>query len=93
MVDVYINKAKVDEAYKKYKKAILYMSCDLSIKCLCLPTVIENILISNGFHRVYDLIEADLSIIRNFGVKRRAILIDKLSEFFPVDFQEFSVCK
>lgn len=84
MIEVYINKAKVDEAYKKYKESMLYMSCDLPISCLCLPNVIEKILTANGFNRVYDLIKADLTVIRGLGVKRRLILQEKLIEFFPM---------
>ena len=72
VVDLDMAKLKADlkEKFKNYEKTIKYMLADAPIQVLCLPTAIENILLDNGFLRVYDLFDANFVEIKGLGVAR-----------------------
>jgi len=63
-------KKDLKEKFENYEKTIKYMLADAPIQVLCLPTAIENILLENGFLRVYDLFDANFVEIKGLGVTR-----------------------
>ena len=78
-----INK-KLLESLDNYRKTMSYMCGDAPIEVLCLPKVIETILISNGCLRVYDLFDRDLTEIKGMGCGRIRQLTARLDEFLPI---------
>lgn len=73
---------KKDLAY--YRKTLAYMAANVPIQVLVLPKVVEKLLISQGYIRVYDLICCDLTEIKGLGESRRNLLASRLDEFFTV---------
>jgi hypothetical protein len=77
-----------DEEVKKnlhhYRNVLSYMGADVPIQVLCLPNVIENILLRDGYVRVYDLINRNLAEIKGLGDTRLRQLTSRLDEFFTV---------
>lgn len=72
------------ESVERYHKNIYYMSADVPIEVLCLPKVIENILINEGWLRVYDLFNRDFTKIKGFGVTRIRDLTTRLDQFIAI---------
>lgn len=72
------------ESIEGYRKTISYMYGDAPIGVLCLPKVIESVLISNGCLRVYDLFDRDLTEIKGIGHSRIRDLTSRLDEFLAV---------
>lgn len=68
----------------KYDQLMNYMSADLPIESLCLPKQIEKILITNGFLRVYDILNTDLIKVKGLGKSRINLLTSRLNEFLSV---------
>ena len=76
-----------DESKKNllhYRNVLSYMGADVPIQVLCLPSVIEKILLRDGYVRVYDLINRNLSEIKGLGDTRLRILTSSLDEFFTM---------
>lgn len=61
---------EVLKSFSEYRKTLNYMSADAPIGVLCLPKSIENILINNGYLRVYDLFDANFTEIKGLGKTR-----------------------
>ena len=76
--------AQLLESLNNYRNTLSYMAGDAPIGVLCLPKVIENILIRNGYTRIYDLFSADLTKIKGLGEARRRDLTASLNQFIPV---------
>lgn len=74
-------KEKVLINLDNYKKTLLYMYADAPLEILCLPKVIERILLSNGCIRVYDLLDRDFTKIKGLGVTRIRKLTASLDQF------------
>jgi len=78
------------EEHKKnlahYRQTLGYMSANVPIESLCLPTVIENILIKEGFIRVYDLMAHDFREVKGIGRDRFDIIAASLDEFVSIGF-------
>ena len=72
-----------DIAY--YRETLHYMGANVPIEVLCLPKSIENLLISDGCLRVYDLINLDFTKIKGLGIKRARLLSSRLDQFFSVN--------
>lgn len=70
--------------FSEYKKTIGFMAADAPIEILCLPSEIEKILLNSGFHRVYDLFDADFVEIKGLGKARIARLTSCLNQFFSM---------
>jgi len=77
-------KKKLLNSYEEYKKKIIYLSCDVPVEVLCLSKKLENILISNGINRVYDVFNIDLTKIKGLGDVRRGELTSSLEKFLPM---------
>ena len=76
-----------DESKKNllhYRNVLSYMGADVPIQVLCLPSVIEKILLRDGYVRVYDLINRNLAEIKGLGDTRLRILTSSLDEFFTM---------
>lgn len=67
-----------------YRNVMNYLGANVPIQVMCLPKDLENVLLGQGFLRVYDLIGHDLAEIKGVGPARRDILESRLSEFFAV---------
>lgn len=76
----------LQKTIESYKNTLSYIGADIPIQCLCLPREIEDILLTNKFFRVYELMNIKLTDIKGIGRNRAAILGAKLSEFFSVEF-------
>lgn len=75
---------EVLKKYEDYRTTLSYLAADAPIEILCLPKVIENILLANGFNRVYDLINLDFTKIKGLGVSRCRYLTASLNQFFSM---------
>lgn len=72
------------KCYSDYQKTISYMVADAPIEALCLPKATENILLSNGLLRVYDLFNMDFTKIKGLGSVRIRDLTSRLEQFFSM---------
>ena len=83
-----LDNSKVGERLKEdlqyYRKTLLFLGGNVPIEALCLPKVIETLLIKDGLTRVYDLIGRDLTEIKGIGKTRVDLLASRLDEFFSV---------
>ena len=77
-------KKELAKRFQDYQKTMKYMVADAPIGVLCLPPAIENILLDQGFLRVYDLFDADLVKIKGMGVSRIKQLTASLDKFFSM---------
>lgn len=77
-------KEQVAQKFVEYRKTMSYLACDAPISSLCLPIQVENILIANGFLRIYDVFDVDFTKIKGFGPKRIGQLTARLDEFLSV---------
>jgi len=77
-------KQEFEYCLQHYREVLGYLQADIPITCLCLPKVIENALLKQGYERVYDLIGQDLRVIKGLGARRIDILSGRLQEFFTV---------
>lgn len=75
---------KLDEDIRHYREMLYFLGANVPITVLCLPSQIENILIDQGYDRVYTLIGRDLAEIKGLGRKRLSLLTSRLDEFFSV---------
>ncbi len=79
---------KVSEELKntlgKYRQTLQYMAGNAPIEVLCLDPIIEKILLSSGFLRVYDLFERDLTEIKGIGKTRLGNITARLDEFISI---------
>lgn len=78
-----INK-KLLESLENYNKMINHSVCDMPIGCLCLDEKIESILFKNGFRRIFDLVDTDLTKIKGLGKIRIGKITAGLNKFFSV---------
>ena len=75
---------EVAEQYKSYQSTLKYLACDAPIEVLCLNEALNNILLANGFLRVYDLFDMDFTKIKGIGVRRSRDLTASLDQFFSM---------
>ena len=83
---VYIRGDELSKSVARYRNILATLEGDLPIACLCLPKVIENILLDAGCLRVYDVVNLDLTEIKGLGETRIALLRSRLHEFIPISF-------
>ena len=70
--------------FDEYKKTLNYMAADAPLGVLCLPTAIENALITHGCLRIYDLFDLDFTKVKGLGVTRIRDLTTRLDQFFSM---------
>jgi len=78
-----INK-KLLESLENYNKMLSHSLSDMPIGCLCLDSKIESILFKNGFRRVFDLVDTDLTKIKGLGRVRIGNITASLNKFLSV---------
>lgn len=78
-----INK-KLLESLQNYRKFMSKMVGDMPIGVLCLDKYTERVLKSQGFDRVYDLFDLDLTKIKRLGRIRAGNLASRLEQFISV---------
>jgi len=78
---VYIKGDEIAQSVLRYRTIMTKMEADVPIQSLCLPRIIENILMRMGCLRVYDVIDLDLAKIKGLGEVRRALLRARIDEF------------
>ena len=87
MAEFNISESEKEEIKKNlihYRNVVNYMGANVPIQVLCLPKTIENALIRQGYARVYDLINRDLTKIKGIGKARIDLLAASLDEFFTI---------
>ena len=75
---------ELSKKFQNYHRLIHFLAADAPISVLCLPSVTENILINNGFLRVYDLFDMDFTKIKGLGSIRIRDLTTRLDEFIAM---------
>lgn len=75
-----VNK-ELAKSIENYKKVMSFMVGDVPIQALCLDKKTESILLKNGFLRVFDLFNLDLTEIEGIGKLRSQRLASRLHEF------------
>lgn len=77
-------KEEISKSFHRYQKTLTYMIADAPLSVLCLNKSTEKFLISNGFLRVYDIIDLDLTKVK--GITDSAIrdLTSRLNEFISM---------
>lgn len=78
-----INK-KLLESLDNYNKMIQYCMTDVPIGCMCLDSKTEAILIKNGFRRVFDIVDVDLTEIKGLGKIRIGKITASLDKFISM---------
>lgn len=73
---------ELQKSVSHYRNILNYLGSNVPVQVLCLPKEIENVLIREGYLRVYDLIGHDLTKIKGLGKTRCAILESRLDDFF-----------
>lgn len=73
----------------QYRDVVNFMGSNIPTEAMCLPMKIEEVLIGEGFIRIYDFIAFlraghDLTEIKGIGKARARILESRLDEFFSV---------
>lgn len=74
----------LDKSLKDYRRTLMFMYADAPISILGLPKSTENVLIKEGFVRIYDLFDRDLAEIKGLGEVRLGHLTTRLNEFLAV---------
>ena len=77
-------KKRLSQVHENYRNVMTYLAGDAPIQVLCLPKATENILLNNGFHRIYDLFDRNLVEIKGLGNKRLRDLTSRLDQFISV---------
>lgn len=75
---------EVSKILTQYPATIAYLASDAPIGILCLEKGIEKILISNGFLRLRDILNTDLTEIKGLGRIRLRKLTSRLDEFLSM---------
>ncbi len=72
------------KSFANYQKTMMFLLADAPLGVLCLPTVIENILLAHGCLRVYDLFNVDFVDVKGLGEARIRELTTRLDQFFSM---------
>lgn len=83
-VDKILIQKELAEAFHSYHSTLKYMLGDAPISSLCLNKSTENILLNNGFLRIYDLFDRDLTEVKGLGDTRIRNLTSSLDEFLAM---------
>lgn len=84
--DIKIQKLKeeLSKSFEEYRKTMKFLSADAPIEILCLPKNIEQLLISAGCLRVYDVFDLDFTKVKGLGPIRIRDLTTRLDQFFSM---------
>ena len=79
-----IIREEVFKRFNDYRKTLNFMAADAPISILCLPSIIENLLLDHGCHRIYDLFDLDFTKVKGLGEVRIRHLTTCLDKFFAM---------
>lgn len=84
--EMYLEKIKKQliESFKNYNTIMKYLAADAPIQILCLKPATENILLNQGFLRIYDLFNVDFIKIKGIGIARINEITTSLDKFFSM---------
>lgn len=77
-------KQEIRKKFHEYEVTMKYMLADAPIEILCLKPAIQDILLSEGLLRIYDLFNVDLVKVKGLGVVRIKELTARLDQFFSM---------
>lgn len=83
-IDMTRLKQELKKKFDEYQTTMKFMLADAPIQILCLNPRIEDILLNEGFLRIYDLFNADLIKVKGLGVVRVKELTSRLDQFFSM---------
>ncbi len=83
-IDMAKLKQELAKKFNEYQTTMNFMLADAPIEVLCLPKLIEKLLLEQGFLRVYDLFNIDLVKIKGLGASRIKQLTASLDKFFSM---------
>ena len=75
---------ELSKSFSEYRRTISFMAGDAPLEILCLPTAIENCLLSYGCLRIYDLFNCDFTKVKGLGASRIRDLTSRLDQFFSM---------
>ncbi len=75
---------QLKKSFSEYQTTMKFMAADAPIGVLCLPPIIEKILLDNGCLRIYDVFDLDLAKIEGIGPVRLRNLTTCLDQFFSM---------
>lgn len=75
---------ELSKSFSEYRKTMAFMAGDAPLEILCLPTPIENSLLSHGCLRIYDLFDCDFTKVKGLGAIRIRDLTSRLNQFFSM---------
>jgi len=78
-----INK-KLLQSLENYNKMLMHSMTDIPLGCLCLDSKTEEILLKNGFRRVFDIVDVDLTEIKGLGKIRIGKITSSLDKFLTM---------
>jgi hypothetical protein len=86
-----LTKKQSNQASKKLKKCLdnyhkisILMAGDAPLQALCLPKNVETILLDNGYARIYELFNLDLTKIEGLSSAHIGDLTARLNEFMAM---------
>ena len=77
-------KQELRKKFHEYEVTMKYMLADAPIEILCLKPAIQDILLSEGLLRIYDLFNVDLVKVKGLGIVRIKELTARLDQFFSM---------
>ena len=83
-IDMAKLKAELKQKLEDYNTTVKFMLADAPIQVLCLNPRVEMILLNEGFLRIYDLFDVDLTKVKGLGIARIRDLTARLDQFFSM---------
>jgi len=83
-IDMENLKKQLRESYARYNNTIKYMVGDAPIASLCLSKNVEKVLRDNGFLRIYDIFDVDLTKIEGLHAAGARDLTASLNKFLAM---------
>ena len=77
---------EMQKAWNNYQTIMQFLEMDAPIEVLCLDKKTESLFRNNGFLRVNDIVNLDLTKIEWLDDRSRRNLTSRLNEFFPISF-------
>ena len=77
-------KQELKQKFEDYQTTMKFMLADAPIQILCLKPNVETILLNEGFLRIYDLFDVDLTKVKGLGIARIRDLTARLDQFFSM---------
>ena len=76
-----VNEERLAENLAHYRDFVNCFGANLPIQAMCLPKRIENVLLRDGFDRIYDLLYKDFREVKGLGKAGFELIVSRLDEF------------